>query len=290
MGQILRLNPCALFIWVNRKLRIYKLFSSLVHIVSFRVLFLLTFKLFDGILRLCSRQIVSSWRNVMLIIRNGSKYVRSPRSEETTDTLHAILRVKEGRHCIEQILVPVQIFLLFNQVQFELLAHWLILQRVIVLDISDQIFAQVARITHLNQRVVSRTQRPILEIIRNWLVKVKHFNNVLLGTSSPSSVRRMTSCLWYLPLVIILVVAALFAATFNTWFQVSIGPHLVFPRRQSVLISSGASCAHLTNWASQIRVLLAGHLRFNCIQIFLRSAHSLHQLKVLLLHVLVSLA
>ena len=123
MGQILRLNPSALLVGINRKLCIYKLFSPLVHVVSFRVLLLLTFELFDGFLSLCSRQIVSLRRNVVLIGRNGTKNVRSPRGEKTADTLHAILRVKEGRHRIEQILVPVQIFLLLNQMQFELLAN-----------------------------------------------------------------------------------------------------------------------------------------------------------------------
>lgn len=68
----------------------------------------------------------------------------SPGCKQIGDTFHAILRVKESRHSIEQILVPVQVFLLLDQVQFELAAHRFVLQRMVILYIPNQVLAQVA--------------------------------------------------------------------------------------------------------------------------------------------------
>ena len=62
----------------------------------------------------------------------------APIAEETGHVLHPVVGVEQSSHCIEQILVPVQIFLSFDELELKSSPHRFVLQRVIVLNVINQ--------------------------------------------------------------------------------------------------------------------------------------------------------
>lgn len=74
-----------------------------------------------------------------------------PLSKEARHIFHSMVRVEESSHCVEQILVPVKVLFLFNELQFEASAHRLILQGVVVLNVVNQLLEQVVAVVDLKQ-------------------------------------------------------------------------------------------------------------------------------------------
>ena len=73
----------------------------------------------------------------------------APLREKASHVLHPMVRVKQSSHRIEQVFVPVQVFFFLNQLKFETCPHRLVLQRVIVLDVVNQLFEKIVAIIDL---------------------------------------------------------------------------------------------------------------------------------------------
>ena len=99
-----------------------------------------------------------------------------------------MVSVEEGGHGVEEVLVPVQVLFLLNQLKFELGANRLILKGVVVLNVVYQLLEKVAGVVRLKQIVVD-VLRPVnglviisIELVAVWgldlLLEVEHFNDV----------------------------------------------------------------------------------------------------------------
>ena len=75
----------------------------------------------------------------------------APLAEEARHILHAVVRVEQSSHGIQKVLVPVQVFFLLDELQLEARPHRFVLQRVVVLDVIDQLFEEIAAVVDLEQ-------------------------------------------------------------------------------------------------------------------------------------------
>jgi len=60
--------------------------------------------------------------------------------------LHAVLRVEQGSHRIQKILVLVEVVLLSNQIKFELLANVLVLELLVGADVLHELLEHGVRV------------------------------------------------------------------------------------------------------------------------------------------------
>jgi len=100
-----------------------------------------------------------------------------------------MVSVEESSHSIEQVFVSVQIFLFLNQLKFELSTDRLVLKRMIVLDVVDELLEEITRIVRLQEIVVHVLRRNThmlvilcIKLVAKWslhfLIEIKHFDNV----------------------------------------------------------------------------------------------------------------
>ena len=73
--------------------------------------------------------------------------------------LHTVVREEDGGHGVEQILVIVQVFLVLDEFEFELVLQVLVLERLIGIQICEDVVEQVVglgcqRVLHVRQRVL----------------------------------------------------------------------------------------------------------------------------------------
>ena len=62
-----------------------------------------------------------------------------------------MVSVEERRHCVEEVLIAVQILLLLYQLQLEAGADRLVLQTMVVLNVVDQLLEQITAVVDLEK-------------------------------------------------------------------------------------------------------------------------------------------
>ena len=95
-----------------------------------------------------------------------------PEAEETRDVLHSMVGVEQSRHSVEEILVSVKVLFLLNQLQFELRAHGLVLERVVILNVVDQFLQEIALVIGLQNIVIVSVLTAIIAWMA-WIRSVK---------------------------------------------------------------------------------------------------------------------
>ena len=78
----------------------------------------------------------------------------APIAKETGHVLHPVVGVEQSSHCIEQILVPMQIFLSFDELELKSSPYRFVLKRVIVLNVVDQFLEQITAVVDLKQSCI----------------------------------------------------------------------------------------------------------------------------------------
>ena len=123
-----------------------------------------------------------------------------PEAEETRDVLHSMVGVEQSRHSVEEILVSVKVLFLLNQLQFELRAHGLVLERVVILNVVDQFLQKVTLVIRLKNVVVVgllsalKVMLVAIQLMVEWLhvvFKIQNFNNIGFA-SLPSDLSLVT--------------------------------------------------------------------------------------------------
>ena len=78
----------------------------------------------------------------------------APIAKETGHVLHPVVGVEQSSHCIQQILVPMQIFLSFDELELKSSPYRFVLKRVIVLNVVDQFLEQITAVVDLKQSCI----------------------------------------------------------------------------------------------------------------------------------------
>ena len=223
----------------------------------------------------------------------------APLREKASHVLHAMVRVKQSSHRIEQVLVPVKVFFLLNQLKFETRPHRLVLQRVIVLDVVNQLFEKIVAIIDLEQcsvvlvrmdagyLLMTVTDSMMLIVILRvkeiadgslcFLFELEDLDNICF---LPVAGAPLVVTSFLVLLVAVVKVVVCLAAVSGVVVAL-----LLMPAREAVFIAPLASERDLQSFV--FRSIRHNHL--HSLQVFGRGTDALHELQVLTLHVFVSL-
>lgn len=211
-----------------------------------------------------------------------------PIAEETCDVLHSVVGVEERGHGVEQVFVPVQVFLFLDQLELEAGPNGLVLQRVVVLNVVNQLLQQVSAVVDLQQCGVLLLVRvhagdlvlhPAVILLLvvlvveqasgrwlDFLVELEDFDDVGFLTVARA------------PMMLLPIFALLVAEEVVLGLVGVNGVFIAFvlmAARDAVLVdhSADATCVLLARFEVILRV---GHDDFNGFQVFGTGAHPLH--------------